>query len=85
MISVHNSTSVLIASNESDVSSWIESLAGRFSPTDVDLIRLACDLAAPLYFGQIELTGATLMQHAPVSYTHLDVYKRQAQVDVRQK
>ena len=64
MISVHNSTSVLIASNESDFSSWIESLAGLFSPTDVDLIRLACDLAAPLYFGQIELTGATLMQHA---------------------
>ncbi|MEO6118953.1 MAG: HD domain-containing protein, partial [Methylotenera sp.] len=64
MISVHNPTSVLIASNGSDVSSWIEFSTKRFSPAEIELIRHACDLAAPLYAGQAELTGAPLMQHA---------------------
>ncbi len=64
MISVQNPTSALLASNGSDVSSWIESSAKRFSPTEVELIRHACDLAAPLYSGHAELTGAPLMQHA---------------------
>ncbi|PKO50660.1 MAG: GTP pyrophosphokinase, partial [Betaproteobacteria bacterium HGW-Betaproteobacteria-20] len=64
MISVHNPTSALLASNGSDVSSWIESSAKGFSPTEVELIRHACDLAAPLYAGHAELTGAPLLQHA---------------------
>jgi len=64
MISVHNPTSVLLASNESDVSSWIESLTERFSPADVELIRHACDLATSVYLDQVELTGAPLLQHA---------------------
>lgn len=64
MISVHNPTSALLASSGSDVSSWIESSAKRFSPAEVELIRHACDLAAPLYAGHAELTGAPLMQHA---------------------
>jgi len=64
MISVHNPTSVLLASNESDVSSWIESSVQRFTPAEAELIRHACDLAAPLYSGHVELTGAPLLQHA---------------------
>jgi GTP pyrophosphokinase len=64
MISVHNPTSALLVANESDASSWIESSAKRFSPTEVELIRHACDLAAPLYSGHAELTGAPLLQHA---------------------
>jgi GTP pyrophosphokinase len=64
MISVHNPSSALLAATGSDVSSWIESSAKRFSPTEVELIRHACDLAAPLYASHAELTGAPLMQHA---------------------
>lgn len=64
MISAHNSTTALLASNGSDVSSWIESSAKRFSPTEVEVIRHACDLATPLYSGHAELTGAPLLQHA---------------------
>lgn len=64
MISVHNPTSALLASNGSDISSWIESSAKRFSPTEVELIRHACDLAVPLYSNHAELTGAPLLQHA---------------------
>jgi GTP pyrophosphokinase len=64
MISVHNPTSALLASDGSDVSSWIESSTKRFSPTEVELICHACDLAAQLYSGHAELTGAPLLQHA---------------------
>jgi GTP pyrophosphokinase len=64
MVSIHNKNSVLLASNESNVSSWIESLSKRFSTTDVELIRLARDLVTPLYAGHTELTGTPLLQHA---------------------
>lgn len=64
MVSVHSPISTSIASNENDVSSWIETSAQRFSSTEVELIRQACDLAAPLYAGHAELTGSSLLQHA---------------------
>lgn len=64
MVSVHTPTSKLLASGEDDIFSWIESAAKRFSSSEVDLIRQACDLAAPLYTGHAELTGAPLLQHA---------------------
>lgn len=64
MVSVNTQNSALIAANERDISSWIASSAQRFSPGEVDLIRHACDLAAPLYSGHAELTGAPLLQHA---------------------
>ena len=64
MISVNHPTSALLASNESDASSWIESSAKRFSPSEVELIRHAYDMATPLYFGHAELTGAPLLEHA---------------------
>jgi len=64
MVSVHNPTSVLLASNESDVFSWIDSLSKRFSSADVELIRNACDLVTPLYADHTELTGTSLLQHA---------------------
>ncbi|MCR4304137.1 MAG: bifunctional (p)ppGpp synthetase/guanosine-3',5'-bis(diphosphate) 3'-pyrophosphohydrolase [Gallionella sp.] len=44
--------------------SWLDALASTFAPAEVEVIRRACELAGPLYEGQIELTGAPLMQHA---------------------
>ncbi|MDI1309334.1 MAG: bifunctional (p)ppGpp synthetase/guanosine-3',5'-bis(diphosphate) 3'-pyrophosphohydrolase [Methylotenera sp.] len=64
MVSINNSASALLASSESDVSSWIESLGKHFSPTDVELVRQACDLAAPLYAGHTQLASTPLLQHA---------------------
>jgi GTP pyrophosphokinase len=64
MVSLHIPNSVLLPSKESEVSSWIELSTKRFSTSEVELIRHACDLAGPLYSGQIELTGAPLLQHA---------------------
>jgi GTP pyrophosphokinase len=64
MISVHNPNSALLASDGSDVSRWIKSSAKRFSLAEIELIRDACDLVAPLYSGHEELTGSPLLQHA---------------------
>jgi len=64
MVSVHNPTSDLLASNEGDVSLWIDSIAGRYSPPEIDLIRHACDFAGSPYLDHIELTGTPLLQHA---------------------
>ena len=64
MISVHNPTSVLLATNANDASAWLASLAQRFSPAEAELIQHACDMAVPLYAGHVELTGAPLLQHA---------------------
>jgi GTP pyrophosphokinase len=64
MVSIHNTNSVLLASNERDVSLWVESLSEHFSLTDVELIRVACDVVTPLYAGCTELTGTPLLQHA---------------------
>ncbi len=64
MISVHNPTSVLLATNANDASAWLASLAQRFSPAEAKLIQHACDMAVPLYSGHVELTGAPLLQHA---------------------
>ena len=43
---------------------WLDELAKTFAPAEVDAIRRACDLAEPLYAGQVELTGTPLIQHA---------------------
>jgi GTP pyrophosphokinase len=64
MISVQNPTSALLATSGDDIASWIESSAQRFSPSEIEVIQHACNLAAPLYAGHVELTGATLVQHA---------------------
>lgn len=64
MISAYSQNSILLAPNEHGVSSWIESSTKRFSPADIDLIRQACNLAAPLYANHTELTNTPLLLHA---------------------
>lgn len=64
MISAYSQTSSLLALNGNEISSWIASSAQRFSLTEIDLIRNACELASPLYAGHVELTGTPLLQHA---------------------
>ena len=39
-------------------------MATNFAPAEIGLIRRACELAEPLYAGQIELTGTPLLHHA---------------------
>ena len=64
MITTNNQPPSLPVASENEISSWLASSAQRFSPTEVELIRHACDLASPLYAAHVELTGSPLLQHA---------------------
>ena len=64
MVSVHHPISASLASNEGDVSTWLEAAAQRFSPAEMELINRAHALAAPLYSGHAALTGTPLLLHA---------------------
>src|SRR4030066_39480 len=52
------------SASSGNIQSWLDALSKTFAPAEVDVIRPACDLAEPLYDGQLELTGAPLIQHA---------------------
>ena len=64
MVSVLNNLSASSGSDAEDVESWLASLPRIFAAAEIGLLRNACELAAPLYSGQAELTGAPLLQHA---------------------
>jgi GTP pyrophosphokinase len=64
MVSAHHPASVFIASNDVDVSSWLEFTSKRFPSADIALIKNACDFAIPVYSGHTELTGKPLLMHA---------------------
>jgi len=51
-------------SSSGNIQSLLDSVSRTFAPAEVDLIRNACELAGPLYAGQVELTGTPLLQHA---------------------
>ncbi|CAH1080649.1 RelA/SpoT family protein [Candidatus Nitrotoga sp. 1052] len=53
-----------LSSSSGDLDSWLDSLSKTFVSAEVRVIRHACELAEPLYAGQVELTGAPLFQHA---------------------
>lgn len=63
MVSVHHPIP-LQAADSGDFQSWLTSLATHFTSGEIDAIRTACELAAPLYAGKTELTGTPLLQHA---------------------
>lgn len=78
MVSINHNPSPLSVSDGSDTQVWLDSLSDYFQPAEVEVIRQACDQAAPLYVGHTELTGAPLLQHALGAATiligmHMDV------------
>jgi len=64
MISVHHNLSVLSSADSDNIRQWLDTLAPDFTSTEIAAIRNACELAAPLYEGQFEITGTPLLQHA---------------------
>jgi len=64
MVSVQHKLSSASGADAVNIQSWLTSLPATFSPTEIELIRRACELATPLYAGEFELTGAPLLQHA---------------------
>lgn len=64
MVSVQQKLSSSSGTDAGNIQSWLDSLSASFAPAEVEVIRRACELAAPLYSGQAELTGTPLLQHA---------------------
>ena len=60
MVSTHQKSTA----SSANFQSWLDGLATTFAPAEVEVIRRACELAEPLYDGQVELTGTPLIQHA---------------------
>lgn len=64
MVSANNHDPTLLPSSEGDVNLWLISSSKRLSPTETELIRKACEFAAPIYSGHATLTGSSILLHA---------------------
>jgi GTP pyrophosphokinase len=62
VVSVQHSTA--LPAESGDFQPWLESLSAHYPAEDIEGIRAACELAAPLYEGRTELTGTPLIKHA---------------------
>ena len=64
MVSVQHNFPPLAGEDSADIQNWLAALPAVFPPAEIALIRQACEFAAPLYHGQIEATGTSLLRHA---------------------
>ena len=64
MVSVQHHFSPLTGEDSADIRHWLAALSAAYPPAEIALIRQACEFAAPLYQGQIEVTGTPLLRHA---------------------
>ena len=54
----------MLSQDSADIERWLLALNDVFSPAEAELIRKACEFAAPLYHDAVDVTGASLLQHA---------------------
>ena len=64
MVSVQHNFPPLAGEDSAGIQRWLAALSGVYSPAEISLVRQACEFAAPFYHGQVEVTGAPLLQHA---------------------
>lgn len=64
MVSIQHQFPPLAGQDSADIQRWLAALSGAFAPDEIDLIRRACEFAAPLYHDKTEITGTPLLQHA---------------------
>ncbi len=64
MVSVRHDFPPLAGEDSADIQHWLAALSAVYPPAEILLIRHACEFAAPLYHGQIEVTGTPLLRHA---------------------
>jgi GTP pyrophosphokinase len=64
MVSVQHQFPPLTGDDASDIQCWMAALSNTFAPKEIELIRQACEFAAPLYQGSTDITGTPLLQHA---------------------
>ena len=64
MVSIQHQFPPLAGQDSADIQNWLSALSDVFAPAEIEVIRKACEFAAPLYHGKSEITGAPLLQHA---------------------
>jgi len=64
MVSVQHNFPPLAGQDSADIQQWLAALSGVYPPAEIEVIRQACEFAAPLYHGKTEITGTPLLQHA---------------------
>ena len=64
MVSVQHQFPPLAGEDSADILRWLAALSEVFAPAENDVIRQACEFAAPLYHDKREITGTPLLQHA---------------------
>ena len=64
MVSIQHQFPPLAGQDSADIQRWLAALSGVFAPNEIDVIRRACELAAPLYHEKCDITGTPLLQHA---------------------
>ena len=64
MVSIQHQFPPLEGQDSADIQRWLAALSGVFAPAEIELIRKACEFAAPLYHGKTMATGMPLLQHA---------------------
>jgi GTP pyrophosphokinase len=64
VVSVQHQFPPLAGEDNADIQQWLAALADVYALAEIELIRKACEFAAPLYHGRSVLSGAPLLQHA---------------------
>ena len=64
MVSIQHQFPPLAGQDSADIQRWLSALSDVFPPAEVDVIRRACEFAAPLYHEKSDITGTPLLQHA---------------------
>ncbi len=64
MVSVQHQFPPLAGEDSADIQNWLAALSDVYAPAEIELIRKACEFAAPLYHGKTVVTGTSLLQHA---------------------
>ncbi len=64
MVSIQHQFPPLAGQDSADIQDWLGALSGVFAPAEIEVIRGACEFAAPLYHDKCEVTGTPLLQHA---------------------
>jgi len=64
MVSVTHTFTPSTSQESLNLQNWVDSLTKTFAPAEVDVIRHACEFVEQIYAGNLEVTGAPLLQHA---------------------
>ena len=73
MVSVQHGLPAISGVDSADIQRWLDALGAVYPSGDLALIRRACEFAAPLYHGHVQVTGTPLLQHALGSAAILSV------------